>query len=241
MTKGLRTYTCSCGHSYTEDIPAKGHSYGGWVVVKEATTKENGLRQRTCGGCGDVLSETVPMLPDGSGHVHNYICEVTRESTCTEAGEETYLCDCGASYTQSIRAEGHDYDTTVVDATCAENGSMTYTCNICGDSYTAVLPATGNHQFDGGVADGGGAVTYTCTVCGHTRTEEPESTEPAVPTVPAPPATEGPTVGATEPMAGVTEPAEQDDEPVPVWTVIPMGLLAVAVVLILVRRRKKEE
>ena len=244
MTKGLRTYHCGCGHSYTEDIPAKGHSYGDWVVVKEATTKENGLRQQTCGGCGDVISETIPMLPDDSGHVHNYICEVTKEGTCTEAGVETYLCDCGAFYTQSIPAEGHDYESTVVDATCAESGSMTYTCNVCGDSYTAVLPATGNHQFDGGVADGNGTVTYTCTVCGHTQTEEPRPTDPTVPAEPTPPATEAPTEGVTEPTAGVTDPTvpgeKPDDEPDQTWIAVPMGLLAVAVILIVIRRRENE-
>ena len=41
---GVKTYTCQCGHSYTEAIPAIGHSY----------TEANGVF--TCGNCGDSYS-----------------------------------------------------------------------------------------------------------------------------------------------------------------------------------------
>ena len=40
-------------------------------------------------------------------------------------------------------------------ATCTAVGSKTYTCNLCGDTYTEELPML-EHTFENGV----------CTVCG---------------------------------------------------------------------------
>ena len=57
----------------------------------------------------------------------------------------------------------------VVDATCTEDGVITYTC-VCGDSYTEVIPATGHSYADG-----------TCTKCGEA---DPDYTEPDVPDTP---------------------------------------------------------
>ena len=36
------------------------HSYDDGVVVKEATCTEEGIEQRTCGVCGDVLEISIP-------------------------------------------------------------------------------------------------------------------------------------------------------------------------------------
>ena len=49
----------------------------------------------------------------------------------------------------------HSYTESVVDATCLENGSKTFTCSKCGYSYTETLYATGHNYVDG-----------SCTACG---------------------------------------------------------------------------
>ena len=90
--KGEKTYTCDCGDSYIEEIPAKGHHY------------ENG----ECTDCGK----------DPDYHKHSYTETVTKEPTCTEAGEKTYTCDCGDSYTEEIPAKGHHF----VDDECTDCG-----------------------------------------------------------------------------------------------------------------------
>ncbi|MCD8006953.1 MAG: InlB B-repeat-containing protein [Oscillospiraceae bacterium] len=77
-----------------------------------------------------------------------------------------------------LSSTGHDYDegTVTKEATCTENGVMTYTCKSCGESYTEEIPATG-HSWDEGVVTkeatgtSEGEMTYTCTVCGDTKTE----------------------------------------------------------------------
>ena len=47
---------------------ALGHSYGDWVITEEPTATEAGTKEKTCGGCGDVVTETIPALgvEDGS-------------------------------------------------------------------------------------------------------------------------------------------------------------------------------
>ena len=43
----------------TRSIKATGHSYGEYVVVKEPTTTEKGLKSKTCSACGKVYSVTL--------------------------------------------------------------------------------------------------------------------------------------------------------------------------------------
>lgn len=107
--------------------------------------------------------EPEPVEPEPE-HEHVYSSEVTKPATCGKAGEMTYTCECGETYTEEIPATGnHSYTSTVTTpATCAVPGVMTYTCSVCGDSYTEVIPATGEHDFQGGDCQH----PMICTVCG---------------------------------------------------------------------------
>lgn len=51
-------------------------------------------------------------------HKHNYVTTITKEPTCTEAGEKTYTCDCGDSYTEVIPVKGHNFE----DGACTDCG-----------------------------------------------------------------------------------------------------------------------
>lgn len=92
----------------------------------------------------------------------------------------------------------HDYQVTAeTAATCTEDGSKTYTCSKCGDSYSEAVPALGHKYVDGVCSNCGaeesttppvcehdyqvtekaatcteaGSKTYTCTKCGDSYTE----------------------------------------------------------------------
>lgn len=97
-------------------------------------------------------------------HEHEYVAEVTKPATCGAAGEKTYTCECGDSYTEVIPAtRNHTYVAEVTtEANCITPGVMTYTCSVCGDTYTEVIPATGEHTFEGGTCQ----TPMVCTVCG---------------------------------------------------------------------------
>ena len=61
--KGYTTYTCSCGEFYKGDyVVSTGHSYGEWIVVKEATTNSEGKKTRTCSLCGEVETHKIPKI-----------------------------------------------------------------------------------------------------------------------------------------------------------------------------------
>ncbi|MBR5421210.1 MAG: Ig-like domain-containing protein, partial [Lachnospiraceae bacterium] len=61
--KGLKTYSCSCGDCYTEEIPALGHDYAE-EITKEATTEEEGEICFTCRRCGHSYTEAIPKISD---------------------------------------------------------------------------------------------------------------------------------------------------------------------------------
>lgn len=54
-------------------------------------------------------------------------------------------------------AHTHSYNSVVTDATCANDGCITYTCS-CGDTYTDKIPATGTHSYGYG--------EINCAYCG---------------------------------------------------------------------------
>ena len=48
---GIKTYTCGCGNSYTEVIPATGHQFSDYVYNNDATTSADGTKTRHCTVC----------------------------------------------------------------------------------------------------------------------------------------------------------------------------------------------
>lgn len=62
----------------------------------------------------------------------------------------------------------HRYEETVTkEPTCASNGEMTYTCSLCGDSYTDVILTQVAHSY----ADATCTAPKTCAACGATEGE----------------------------------------------------------------------
>ena len=80
--QGYTTYTCSCGASYQDNYTsALGHSYGSWVVEKEATTSASGQKKRTCSRCGAVQRESIPQLVDAGAYVSEVVRLVNAQRT----------------------------------------------------------------------------------------------------------------------------------------------------------------
>mgnify|MGYP000299872620 CR=1 FL=1 len=119
--------------------------------------------------------------------------ETTVPATCGADGRIDTVCsNCGdVIATEVIPATGaHTWDngTVTTEPTEKDPGTMTYTCTVCGQTKTEVIPATGphTHVWDEGTVTVAptettpGVRTYTCTVCGHTRTEIIPATGSAV-------------------------------------------------------------
>ena len=57
-TDGVKTFSCSCGNSYTETIPATGHQFGDYTYNNDATTSADGTKTRYCLVCGETETVT---------------------------------------------------------------------------------------------------------------------------------------------------------------------------------------
>lgn len=126
---GVRTFTCECGHKYTEALPKIEHSWGEWTVLREACETREGLRSRSCQGCGETQEETLPTV-----HTHSWS---TKEfpPTCTEDGYILKTCCCGAKETvpSTYKATGHTMHLdTRTAADCVHAGTAHYYCLSCG-------------------------------------------------------------------------------------------------------------
>ena len=140
--EGVRTYSCSCGNSYTESISANGHSFGSYTYNNDATYDADGTETAVCSVCG--VKDTRTASGTKLVHTHNYAPAVTKEPTCTEEGVRTYTCSCGNSYTEGIPAKGHSYGEYVYnnDATTSADGTKTATCSVCGATDTVTAEGT---------------------------------------------------------------------------------------------------
>lgn len=141
----------TCEHDYyftsysPEDMPACG--------VKGGTEIYTCI---LCGETKEVYQETA----------HNLSCKMYniegKEPTCTEAGYAWYECmGCIEGIERKV-APQHQYEQTAyIPSTCTEDGSQTWTCALCGDSYEEPIISYGHNQkweYD--------STTATCTQAG---------------------------------------------------------------------------
>lgn len=76
----------------------------------------------------------------------------------------------------------HIYEGVVTtEATCQTSGVKTYTCSLCGDSYTESIPET-QHRYQSEIVKAATCTTagqrkYTCSICGDSYTESIEICE----------------------------------------------------------------
>ena len=141
-SEGVKTYSCECGHSYTESIPALGHSFDAYTYNNDATEDADGTETAVCSVCGEQNTRTAAGTK--LEHVHSYTPYVSSYPTCTAEGVMTSTCECGDSYTEPINATGHSFGEYVYnnDATYEADGTETATCSVCGAKDTRTAAGT---------------------------------------------------------------------------------------------------
>lgn len=72
------------------------------------------------------------------GHVHKYVSDITKKMTCTDDGIMTYTCSCGDTYTEDIKATGHNYE-AITPSLDKKDAKCTFCCTNCGDKYDYAL------------------------------------------------------------------------------------------------------
>ena len=220
-----------------------------WVVTDsvEADCQKEGSISYACSKCGKTKTEVVAKTD------HSYVLVSETEGDCRNRATQEFKCEvCGETYSEEGEFGDHAYELTEdsKDATCTEDGVLTYVCTVCGDTYTEEKTATG-HAFSTtkktvvkATCTEEGYKAYVCENCGEEKEKE---------TIPAT-GHEYEVVTETEPTlfkAGerslicknckeiLTEtiPAK-----VPVWVpaVVVLVLVAVAVTVVVFVKKKKK-
>ncbi len=142
------SHTCTDpGCSFKESQP---HSFGEWVTERTATCSQEGLQVRTCSVCQYRDTQTIPKLSHTFGP-YSYKDNTYHVHVCSS---------CGISETQKHSPNGAG--TVTVNPTCTTAGQRTYTCSVCGGTYTETLSALGHTDANNdGVCERCGASTGT--------------------------------------------------------------------------------
>ena len=184
---GLTTYTCACGDTYTETIPATGkHTWDGGRVTKAATCGNEGIRTYSCTSCSK--GSYTEIIPATGKHTWDS-GKVTKTATCTSAGEKTYTCtSCKKkTYTETIPATGkHTWDEGRITkaATCTSAGEKTYTCTSCETATKTEPIAALSHSYSVSWSSDAAQHWHEC-VCGDKSNKENHSpSAPATATTP---------------------------------------------------------
>lgn len=107
---GKKTYTCSCGDSYTETIKATGHSWDEGKNTTEPTCTTEGVKIFTCKNCKKTKTESVKKTD------HNYTWETNgnaRTAKCSGCGAtgitEEYIAGVWGYFDRSAAEELFSY------------------------------------------------------------------------------------------------------------------------------------
>lgn len=183
---GIRTYTCDCGDSYTEDIPMVPHSMKtewskdsknhwhecsvcGHKEDEAAHTWDNGVETvapgeetegemiKTCTVCGQTKTESIPALDhECSEEKAEWVTVVA--PTCTEEGLKQLICSCGEVLDEKvIPALGHDYIYTEIEG---DDEYHLTTCSRCDYNEKE------EHEY---------GYDHICDLCEHKKAEKPSN------------------------------------------------------------------
>ena len=157
------------------------HTWGNWLIRRQATCAQAGERYRTCRYCRYEQTEKISKLKHSYGS-----WRITKTTTCESAGERVRKCRvCGHEDRQRIDKLPHKYGkwTVLREATCTETGVHTRQCQVCGyveretieklthdwGNWEDIVPATDHSS---------GKRARACRMCGTQEIEEydPEGT-----------------------------------------------------------------
>ncbi|MBE6784635.1 MAG: hypothetical protein E7538_00175 [Ruminococcaceae bacterium] len=147
--EGLMTYTCACGASYTERIPATGHSYvENAEKATAATCTELATKTYECSSCDEAYVEHYGTL---AAHKFETLVK-TVPATNDSLGYEERKCGCGLTQITILEATGtHVFNEKIesecVAPTCTENGTDVYKCTAhdnCDAKTSVVVPRLGH-------------------------------------------------------------------------------------------------
>ncbi len=113
-----------------------------FAVYEESTGQYTGTEATTPNVNSVKVTVEEAAVEPPVEHTHKYSKPVvTKEPTCTAAGEQQATCDCGEKVVESIPATGHAYGkwTVTKPATTTATGEKQKKCANCGDVKKATI------------------------------------------------------------------------------------------------------
>ena len=190
-TAGSHCSVCGEVFKAQEEIPALGHDWDGGKITKAATCTEAGVKTYTCKRCGETQTEEIKAT--GHTIIEDPAVEATCTEPGKTAGSHCSVCGEVLQAQEVIPAKGHQFGEWITNGeenhkhTCAvcgleeaevhvwgepeitkeatedEEGLRTYTCLVCAQTRTEVIPKTDHvHEYVETV------VPPTCTEQGYT-------------------------------------------------------------------------
>ncbi|MBO4962375.1 MAG: NPCBM/NEW2 domain-containing protein [Clostridia bacterium] len=149
---GVKTYTCSCGYSYTETVSALGHSWGNWAILNDTT------HQRTCSVCKVTEQEnhSVGGWISTDPNQHYKYCSVCNSNVNSSTHNYDHACDTTCNTCNYTREIEHDWENEYT----ADEFFHWYECSVCGEKKNEEV-----HLYDYNS-------DKECNICGHVRTLE---------------------------------------------------------------------
>ena len=129
------------------DDPCKdGHDYSNEIVVKKATCKESGIKQKNCKVCGDTIAEAIPAIGkcEPSDWIYN------KQASCETDGEKHQKCKyCGDILNvEVIPAYGHNYEKVIEPYhSCSTSINTWEECTNCGNIINEVVINAPGHNY----------------------------------------------------------------------------------------------
>ncbi len=130
---GTLTYTCSCGDSYTESIPATGHEYNEEVIAP--TTTAEGYTLHTCSKCNYSYKDNITEKLPAPVATKTSISKATAKFSATAVSYtgKSKMPKLTVTYGGKTLVKGKDY--TVSGKNCKNPGKATITITGIGN-YT---------------------------------------------------------------------------------------------------------
>lgn len=146
-TDGIHITKCiNCDKEFKELLPKLNHISGEWIISKEATCKEAGLRSRKCSLCNIILEEIeIPKLEHNPTQL-----ALVRKPTCSLEGLKQIKClNCNEVLEEELidKLEHNLTDWQIaLNASCANEGKRVKVCTECLEEVEIEIIEKLNHN-----------------------------------------------------------------------------------------------
>ena len=184
LTEGRHCSVCNEVIAAQEVIPAKGHTEVIDAAAEATCTTPGKTEGKHCSICNEVLVAQAEVPAKG----HTEVVDPAVDPTCTKTGKtegkHCSVCNEVIVVQTEVPAKGHDWDSGKISKqpTYGENGEMIYTCAICDEHKTEIIPKLvhggGNTGGAGGGSSSAGSTTKTETTINPDESTTKTETKP---------------------------------------------------------------